>query len=200
MQTHIDKKQENNNLAVANNSPRLQSNIPVVAQFTDNRPETMARKELNEMAKNSSQVKQLLAIRKIANDRTGQVNELTIQNKKNETGLPENLKSGVESISGISLDNVRVHYNSSQPAQLNALAYAQGADIHIAPGQEKHLPHEAWHVVQQAQGRVKPTMQLKEGIPVNDDKGLENEADIMGARALSNPLQMVSKEDEELLK
>lgn len=103
--------------------------------------------------------------------------------KPNNTGLPDNLKSGIESLSGMSMDNVKVHYNSSQPAQLNALAYAQGADIHVAPGQEQHLPHEAWHVVQQAQGRVKPTMQMKDDVPVNDDKSLEHEADVMGARA-----------------
>ncbi|SEQ98816.1 protein of unknown function [Nitrosomonas sp. Nm51] len=102
----------------------------------------------------------------------------------NNTGLPDNLKSGIESLSGISMDNVRVHYNSGKPAQLNALAYAQGTDIHLAPGQEQHLPHEAWHVVQQAQGRVQPTMQLKEGVPVNDDQGLEREADVMGAAAV----------------
>ena len=102
---------------------------------------------------------------------------------KNETGLPDNLKAGIESLSGFSMDSVRVHYNSSQPAQLNALAYAQGTDIHVAPGQERHLPHEAWHVVQQAQGRVKPTKQMKEGIPVNDDQGLEREADAMGEKA-----------------
>lgn len=105
--------------------------------------------------------------------------------KTNPTGLPDNLKSGVETLSGISMDNVRVSYNSSQPTQLNALAYAQGTDIHVAPGQEQHLPHEAWHVVQQAQGRVKPTMQMKDGVPVNDDKGLENEADVMGWKAAS---------------
>lgn len=87
--------------------------------------------------------------------------------KPNNTGLPDNLKTGIESLSGMSMDNVRVHYNSSQPAQLNALAYAQGTDIHVAPGQEQHLPHEAWHVVQQAQGRVQPTMQMKDGVPVN---------------------------------
>ncbi|HCI14277.1 MAG TPA: hypothetical protein DFK12_10065 [Gallionellaceae bacterium] len=103
--------------------------------------------------------------------------------KPNNTGLPDNLKSGIENLSGMSMDNVKVHYNSSQPAQLNALAYAQGTDIHVAPGQEQHLPHEAWHVVQQAQGRVKPTMQMKEGVPVNDDKSLEHEADVMGGRA-----------------
>lgn len=104
--------------------------------------------------------------------------------KPNNTGLPDNLKSGIENLSGMSMDNVKVHYNSSQPAQLNALAYAQGSDIHVAPGQEQHLPHEAWHVVQQAQGRVKPTMQMKEGVPVNDDRSLEHEADVMGAKAL----------------
>ncbi len=101
----------------------------------------------------------------------------------NRTGLPDGLKAGIESMSGLSMDHVRVHYGSSQPAQLNALAYAQGSDIHLAPGQEQHLPHEAWHVVQQAQGRVPATMQLKAGVPVNDDPVLEREADVMGLRA-----------------
>jgi hypothetical protein len=104
--------------------------------------------------------------------------------KSNQTGLPDGLKSGIESLSGISLDNVRVHHNSPQPAQLNALAYTQGSDIHVAPGQEQHLPHEAWHVVQQVEGRVKPTMQMKGGVPINEDRGLEREADIMAAKAL----------------
>lgn len=105
------------------------------------------------------------------------------QEKANNTGLPNQLKSGIESLSGMSMDNVKVHYNSDKPAQLNAHAYAQGTDIHVAPGQEQHLPHEAWHVVQQAQGRVKPTMQMKASVPVNDDPGLEHEADVMGAKA-----------------
>ena len=102
----------------------------------------------------------------------------------NGTSLPDGLKTGIESLSGISMDSVKVHYNSSQPAQLKALAYAQGSDIHVAPGQEQHLPHEAWHIVQQAQGRVKPTMQMKDGVRVNDDEGLEHEADVMGTKAL----------------
>jgi hypothetical protein len=103
--------------------------------------------------------------------------------RANNTGLPDQLKSGIESLSGLSMDHVRVHYNSAQPTQLNALAYSQGSDIHLAPGQERHLPHEAWHVVQQAQGRVGPTMQAK-GMAINDDQGLETEADLMGARAV----------------
>lgn len=107
-----------------------------------------------------------------------------IQRKENNTGLPDQLKTGVENLSGLSMDDVKVHYSSNKPAQLNAHAYAQGTDIHIASGQEKHLPHEAWHVAQQKQGRVKPTMQMKGKVNVNNDKGLEKEADVMGAKAI----------------
>lgn len=109
-----------------------------------------------------------------------------LEQQPNNTGMPDNLKSGIENLSGYSMDDVKVHYNSDKPAQLNAHAYAQGTDIHVAPGQEQHLPHEAWHVVQQKQGRVQPTMQMKAGVPVNDDAGLENEADVMGAKAMSS--------------
>ena len=77
-----------------------------------------------------------------------------------------------------------IAFYSSKPAQLNAHAYAQGQEIHLAPGQEKHLPHEGWHVVQQMQGRVKPTMELG-GESINDDVALEQEADVMGAKAAS---------------
>lgn len=114
----------------------------------------------------------------------------------NKTGLPDRLKSGIENLSGYSMDDVRVHYNSSRPASLNALAYAQGSEIHLGAGQERHLPHEAWHVVQQAQGRVRPTMQMNSGVGVNDDVGLEKEADVMGARALSE--NMASRIDERM--
>ena len=104
--------------------------------------------------------------------------------------MPNNLKSGIENLSGYSMDDVKVHYNSSKPAQLNAHAYAQGTDIHVSPGQEQHLPHEAWHVVQQKQGRVKPTMQMKGEVPVNDNAGLEKEADVMGDKAKTSVAQL----------
>lgn len=102
----------------------------------------------------------------------------------NRTGMPDGLKAGIEQLSGMDLSDVRVHANSAQPATVQAQAYAQGNDIHLAPGQEHHLPHEAWHVVQQRQGRVTPTMQTAAGVPVNDDPGLETEADVMGHKAL----------------
>jgi hypothetical protein len=167
---------------------------------------------LQQLADASPQVAQLRRLQALADDRFAPVTQLAggpeeeelIQGKfaaaqlqsqlqqaprANNTGLPDQLKSGIESLSGLSMDHVRVHYNSSQPAQLNAQAYAQGGDIHLAPGQERHLPHEAWHVVQQAQGRVRPTMQMKDGMAVNDDVGLEHEADVMGARAAMSVAQ-----------
>jgi hypothetical protein len=106
----------------------------------------------------------------------------TAPRTENRTGLPDELKAGIENLSSMAMDDVRVHYNSSKPAQVEALAYTQGTEIHVAPGQEQHLPHEAWHVVQQEQGRVKPTLQMK-GVEINDDARLEREADVMGARA-----------------
>ncbi|MBO7413624.1 MAG: DUF4157 domain-containing protein [Fibrobacter sp.] len=104
--------------------------------------------------------------------------------RPNNTGMPDNLKSGIESLSGFSMDDVRVHYNSSKPATVQALAYTQGTDIHVAPGQEKHLPHEAWHVAQQMAGRVSPTTNIN-GMPVNDNAALEHEADVMGEKAVA---------------
>lgn len=110
--------------------------------------------------------------------------DTSVQQKSNDTGLPDHLKAGVENLSGYSLDDVKVHYNSSQPATVQALAYTQGTDIHVAPGQEQHLPHEAWHVAQQMAGHVEPTTEVG-GMPVNDDASLEHEADVMGSKANS---------------
>jgi hypothetical protein len=106
-----------------------------------------------------------------------------VQREENKTGLPDGLKSGMESLSGLSLNDVKVHRNSDKPAQLQAHAYAQGTEIHLGPGQEKHLPHELAHVVQQKEGRVKPTVQMKGNKNVNDNPSLEKEADVMGAKA-----------------
>jgi len=47
--------------------------------------------------------------------------EQRIQKKENNTGLPDNLKFGIESLSGYSMDGVKVHYNSDKPAQFNTI-------------------------------------------------------------------------------
>lgn len=100
-----------------------------------------------------------------------------------ESGLPLQLKSSMESLSGRSLKDVRVVFDSPAPARIGALATARGSEIHLGPGQERHLPHEAWHVVQQRQGRVNPTANVG-GIAVNDDGGLEREADRKAEQAM----------------
>ncbi|GEM_PF-4649108 len=101
----------------------------------------------------------------------------------NKTGIPDQLKAGLEQLSGFDLSSVRVHYNSLQPAKMEAHAFAQGTNIHLNSRQEQHLPHEAWHVIQQMQGRVVPTSSTG-GLSINDDTLLEREADQMGTRAL----------------
>ncbi len=103
------------------------------------------------------------------------------------SGLPAPLASGIEALSGTDVSDVRVHYGSAAPAAVDALAHTQGSDIHVGPGQEQHLAHEAWHAVQQKQGRVQPTTNVG-GQPVNDDPALETEADRMGAQALEEGL------------
>jgi hypothetical protein len=200
MNTYADKTQENKSRSVSAATPQLKNSSKSTFQFADNRPETVAQRKLQEMANNSPRAMQLKAIQDMA-DNSPQVNQAaqlqvmsnnhsaqqqqSIQKKENNTGLPDNLKTGMENLSGMSLDDVNVHRNSDKPAHLQAHAYAQGTDIHLGPGQEKHLPHEAWHVVQQKQGRVKATIQMKGKVNVNDDAGLEKEADVMGAKALN---------------
>jgi hypothetical protein len=101
------------------------------------------------------------------------------------TALPDDVRTGIAQLSGFSMDDITVHYDSPQPARVDALAYAHGRDIHLAPGQEQHLAHEAWHLVQQAQGRVRPTIDVA-GMGVNDDARLEREAEAMGRRAVQD--------------
>ena len=101
-------------------------------------------------------------------------------------GMPGKLAQGIQQLSGVSMESVKVHYNSLLPVQQGAMAYTQGNDIHLAPGGEKHLPHEAWHVVQQAQGRVGPVVQV---MGVADNAFAEQEAQRMGARIEELPLQ-----------
>jgi hypothetical protein len=151
--------------------------------FKDNRIKAISRKKIAEQSKVHAEDGSTAQLKKSTNHFNTSSNE-PIQQRKGQSNLPDHVKSGVENLSGVSMDDVKVHYNSDKPAQLQAHAYAQGTDIHVAAGQEKHIPHEAWHVVQQKQGRVKPTKQLKEKVAINDNDALEREADVMGAKAL----------------
>lgn len=108
----------------------------------------------------------------------------------NQTGIPDMVKQRMEGSFGADFSSVRVHPESSKAPEVGALAYTQGTDIHFAPGQFKPdtsagqqlLGHELTHVIQQAEGRVQSTTEIG-GMAVNDDAGLEREADLMGSIA-----------------
>ena len=178
------KKNPHGGVSFVDNRNTAQMKLASIIQRVGVEDEALQMKPINQMKLDDDelQMKPIVQLQSTDDDSLQGKFE-TIQQKPNNTGLPDNLKSGVESLSGFSMDDVRVHYNSDKPAQMQAHAYAQGTDIHVASGQETHLPHEAWHAVQQMQGRVRPTMQMQ-GVNVNDDKSLEKEADVMGTKAM----------------
>ncbi len=168
---------KNDDAADRADRPGRGAQSPVLA---DKRPEAAAQGRTARIVHDSPRVQRQKALTDAIQAGAPALARRTAQ--PNRTGLPDDLKAGIESLSGMQMDHVKVHYNSDKPAQLQAHAYAQGHEIHLAAGQERHLPHEAWHVVQQAQGRVRPTIQMK-GTAVNDDPSLEGEADTMGEKA-----------------
>lgn len=188
MKTRIER---HDGEAVSGSSNRTSADDSRAAgtSFEDMRSETLKQHRYNDIANTGSRMRQHHVT-------VGALQRKSVERSEppNRTGMPDQLKAGIESLSGLSMDEVKVHYNSSRPAELNAHAFAHGNDIHLGPGQDRHLPHEAWHVVQQAQGRVRPTIQLKEWGGVNSDVSLEAEADLMGAKALSLTTQGVSQD------
>lgn len=104
-------------------------------------------------------------------------------------GLPGGLREKMESSFNADFSAVRVH-EGPEAAAMGAVAFTQGSNLHFAPGRydpestrgQELIGHELAHVVQQSQGRVQATTQAK-GAAINDDTGLEREADEMGARA-----------------
>nr|WP_294938163.1 hypothetical protein [uncultured Flavobacterium sp.] len=90
--------------------------------------------------------------------------------KKNKTGVSDDLKSGIEALSSISPEDVKVHYSSSKPAQLNA------------DGMMKS--DAAWHVVQPQKGRVKIAKSTESKTKINDAIDLEKEADRLGSDSI----------------
>jgi hypothetical protein len=104
--------------------------------------------------------------------------------------LPGPVRAKMEAAFGADLADVRVHQDE-RAAAMGAQAYAEGPNLHFAPGQydphgaagQELLGHELAHVVQQRAGRVAAGPQAKGGTPVVEDAALESEADAVGARA-----------------
>ena len=142
MNTHAEKTQENKSKAVANDFSQKQKSSESAFQLVDIRQESIAQRKLQELINNSSQVKNAAQLQSMA-DNYAAKQQQPIQKKENKTGLPNNLKSGIEDLSGYPMNDVKVHYKSAKPTQLQAHAYAQGSDIHVAvSGQDQYLPYE----------------------------------------------------------
>ena len=107
------------------------------------------------------------------------------------SGMPDETLNKMSSSFGTDFSDVNIHSDSKSATDAGALAYTQGNDIHFAPGQydpgsqsgQELLGHELSHVQQQREGRVQANNEVN-GMPLNDDKGLEAEADEGGRMAV----------------
>lgn len=139
--------------------------------FTDRSKEASQMNSLKKGIENSSTTQNELEWQK----KVALAEEKANIERVNNTGVPDPLLQKMEHLSGIDLSAVRVYYNSQKPAQIGALAYAEGTNIFIGPEQEEHLEHELWHVVQQLLGRAKVTDEVG-GKKVDKRKSMEQEA------------------------
>ncbi len=102
--------------------------------------------------------------------------------------LPKNVRQKMEAAFSTDFSNVSVH-QGTQAKSIGAEAYTQGSQIHFQPGKynptsqsgQQLLGHELTHVVQQRAGQV--AVPQGKGTPINSDSKLEQEADILGAKA-----------------
>jgi hypothetical protein len=120
-------------------------------------------------------------------------NEAATEEPRSETNnaeVPAPLRQKMETAFGENFSAVRVHSGSQKAVALDALAFTQGNDIHLAPGHwmpetrkgQELLGHELTHVVQQSKGYVQAAFSSN-GYLVNDDPFLEQEADVLGTKA-----------------
>lgn len=106
-------------------------------------------------------------------------------------GMPDETLNKMSNSFGTDFSDVNIHSDSKSATDAGALAYTQGNDIHFAPGQydpasqsgQELLGHELTHVQQQREGRVQAN-NVVNGMPLNDDKSLEDEADAGGRKAV----------------
>ncbi len=124
-------------------------------------------------------------------DLASAINSARGSGKPLDTGLQRSMGQAM----GADFSGVRVH-TDTQSDQLNrsiqAKSFTTGQDVFFrqgayepgSQGGQELIAHELTHVVQQKQGDVRLTKQFKDGIPSNDAKGLEYEADVMGAKTL----------------
>ncbi len=115
-----------------------------------------------------------------------------VQRKMNEN-LPAGLQHNMENAFGHDFSRVSIQRESTKATEINARAFTQGEEIHFAPGEfntgsesgKNLIGHEFTHVVQQRNGVVNATSVMGKGLSLNDDTGLEREADLLGQKAVN---------------
>ncbi|MCF2219895.1 DUF4157 domain-containing protein [Chryseobacterium sp. PS-8] len=120
------------------------------------------------------------------------------QSEKCNGNIPENIKNEMEYSFNSNFSDVILKENSTQAKNLNAIAFAQGNEIHFASSFNPHsnqskeiLGHELAHVIQQRSGIVNASHQ-EQGFNINDDYALENEADAAGRKAANGEKAMLN--------
>lgn len=116
----------------------------------------------------------------------------TSENETRNEQLPIQLQANLEQAFGHDFSDVQIHQNSKEAVAMNAHAFTKGNDIHFAPGTfnpysnqgQQLIGHEFTHVAQQRNGVVSATRTLGKGLEVNDNRGLEYEADSFGQKAV----------------
>ena len=117
-----------------------------------------------------------------------QLSSQRVQPSSGGRPLPKNVQQKMEAAFSTDFSKVSVH-EGTQAKLIGADAYAQGNQIHFQPGKynptsqpgQQLLGHELTHVVQQRAGQV--AVPQGKGTPINSDPKLEQEADILGAKA-----------------
>jgi hypothetical protein len=104
--------------------------------------------------------------------------------------LPKAVQAQMEDSLGADFTGVKIVPESAAAPRIRANAFTQAETVHFAPGKydpasaagKELIGHELAHVVQQRQGRVRPSFQ-GQGLAINTDRGLETEADRLGKAA-----------------
>ena len=130
MKTQADQTKEQQHTPVRQQAQKAPS-TGATATLADNRSQTVQQRQLLTGIRQSPQVMQANAMQERMNHspRTqkdasllasmqsrAEAKAASVQRMVNNTGLPDRLKSGIEQLSGYSMDDVKVHYNSPKPA------------------------------------------------------------------------------------
>ncbi|GAB1533024.1 MULTISPECIES: DUF4157 domain-containing protein [Brevibacillus] len=153
--------------------------------------------QMNQVQRKASHSSHILSLQKTLGNQAVQrmLAKTPLQKSENLSSssgrsLPDSVQAKMENAFHTDFSDVQIHPESSVASHIGAVAFAQGNDIHFAPGTyqpetqsgQQLLGHELTHVVQQRQGRVKANVP-DSSLPINDDPALEAEADRYGSLA-----------------